>query len=582
MNKQKTLQEVITAKSLRSKAGSVYYSRGVGYFEDDCVDRLEIGEDYVSAIVHGSYRYKVKLSVVSNILYGTCNCPLGQDREFCKHQVALGLAYIHADNQAKKQKNKSTFNWTRFVKECTREEVEKIVFEMSVHCPKIIEKYRMENLPVTENALALELNSKIDSLVAMAEDCGYDDYDDYYDDYDEDDCNCEFSDGQRQLEIALDKIADKEDYTVLFKIAEYGIEQIRLTSTYQEEPVSEFLDSMLNYYIQAASFGIGTPEYLVNKIQTWEQNDSYCGFGNLKELFPELSQATKDLWYENAIKEWERMPALKMGSSSRNNYRRRLETRLLYLAKEHKNQKLILKIRKNNLSETSDVLALIDEYRACKMDKEILPLLQKAKSVFSNSRDIRNALTQEQQKLGNHDAALKIAWKEFENSPLCDEAFSFLIKTARQAKCSPEYLEKALKLLEEKELKQSNQRSYWGHNHSIRSRRIEILLDAGRNEQAWELGKDAHCYEELKLRLAKWRSKKNPTEAGEVCNQLLKKALVPTGDREYEHVIKLLKLYKEYMNMAEKQEQFQQYCQWIRTEYRRRKNLLALMSRHKF
>ena len=367
------LDQVLTAPALRKYAGATYYSRGEGYFKDGCVGKLEIGDDYVSAAVHGSHRYRVKLSNRNGTLHGSCNCPLGQDQEFCKHQVALGLTYL-ASRDGQKSKTPSRFDWKKFIKSCPREDLEKIVFAMSPHCPKIVEQYRMANLPFAGDALAAELKHKIDSLVTMAEDCGYND-DDYYDyDNDEEDCNEEFGDGLKQLETALSKLADKKDFKLLFTIAEYGIENIRKTSTYTEEPVSDFLDAMLRFYVQAAGAGIATPEYLEGKIRAWENASEYGGFGNLDALFDEFPEAVKELWYEKSHREWEKLPALKMGSKIDDSRRRHLETRLRAMAESRGEKDFFLEIRLRNLSNDRDVLELAAEYRRRKKPEAVLPL----------------------------------------------------------------------------------------------------------------------------------------------------------------------------------------------------------------
>ena len=110
---------------------------------------------------------------------------------------------------------------------------------------------------------------------------------------------------------------------------------------------------------------------------------------------------------------------------------------------------------------------------------------------------------------------------------------------------------------------------------------MEILLDAGQNEEEWELGKDAPCGESLKMHLVHWCGKEHPDDAAAIYNGLLEKALQPTGDDAYANVIKLLKDYKEYMEAAGKLSHFIPYCQWIKTEFKRRKNLIALMSRYR-
>lgn len=42
-------------------------------------------------------------------LDGECNCPDGHDGSFCKHLVALGLAFFDKQKNAPAEKNKSAF-----------------------------------------------------------------------------------------------------------------------------------------------------------------------------------------------------------------------------------------------------------------------------------------------------------------------------------------------------------------------------------------------------------------------------------------------------------------------------------------
>lgn len=85
----------------------------------------------------------------------------------------------------------------------------------------------------------------------------------------------------------------------------------------------------------------------------------------------------------------------------------------------------------------------------------------------------------------------------------------------------------------------------------------------------------------MKLRLARWRGREHPDDAATIYNGFLEKALRPISDDAYAHVIELFKGYKEYMDASGKASQFIAYCQWIKTEFKRRKNLIALMSRHR-
>ncbi|MEF9908494.1 SWIM zinc finger family protein [Streptomyces sp. P9-A2] len=75
---------------LRVLAGTRSFERGLGYL--DAVRGLEVGEGSVTAVVHGTDVYEVELTLGRDDgLLGWCDCPYGQEGNFCKHCVAVGL-----------------------------------------------------------------------------------------------------------------------------------------------------------------------------------------------------------------------------------------------------------------------------------------------------------------------------------------------------------------------------------------------------------------------------------------------------------------------------------------------------------
>ncbi len=82
-----------TEDDLRALAGPRSFGRARDYL--DAVDELEIGTDHVTATVYGSADYDVSLTADSaTALSGECDCPFGQDGNFCKHCVAVGLVVL--------------------------------------------------------------------------------------------------------------------------------------------------------------------------------------------------------------------------------------------------------------------------------------------------------------------------------------------------------------------------------------------------------------------------------------------------------------------------------------------------------
>ncbi|MCY0941430.1 SWIM zinc finger family protein [Streptomyces antarcticus] len=83
----------LAEEDLRRLAGARSFERGVGYLS--AVSRLEIGDQAITATVDGTDAYEVELTEdADGGLTGWCDCPYGQEGNFCKHCVAVGLTVL--------------------------------------------------------------------------------------------------------------------------------------------------------------------------------------------------------------------------------------------------------------------------------------------------------------------------------------------------------------------------------------------------------------------------------------------------------------------------------------------------------
>ena len=84
---------MFTREYLQSLATATVFSRGKDYFRSKSVGRITRAGDQFTAKVHGSYPYKVQLTLRPGGAKLKCNCPYDFDG-ICKHAVALGLAVL--------------------------------------------------------------------------------------------------------------------------------------------------------------------------------------------------------------------------------------------------------------------------------------------------------------------------------------------------------------------------------------------------------------------------------------------------------------------------------------------------------
>ncbi|MFE2558388.1 SWIM zinc finger domain-containing protein [Streptomyces sp. NPDC059352] len=87
---------------LRRLAGPRSFERGVGYLPS--VFALEISERSITATVEGTDTYEVELTECATGVTGRCDCPYGQEGNFCKHCVAVGLAVLRQTESVPQQR----------------------------------------------------------------------------------------------------------------------------------------------------------------------------------------------------------------------------------------------------------------------------------------------------------------------------------------------------------------------------------------------------------------------------------------------------------------------------------------------
>lgn len=90
------LSDWISRAALRDYAGEVIYQRGESYFRTGAVSRLRDEGGKVSARVSGSSAYRVELWTGGAEFHYDCTCPHAAEGNFCKHCVAVGLAFLDA------------------------------------------------------------------------------------------------------------------------------------------------------------------------------------------------------------------------------------------------------------------------------------------------------------------------------------------------------------------------------------------------------------------------------------------------------------------------------------------------------
>ncbi len=86
---------MFSKKDVQQLANSTSYQRGQSYFNSGSVKKIKRTGNVFEAVVHGSEKYDVSLTLdkKENIEDYDCDCPYDYDGA-CKHIVALGLTVL--------------------------------------------------------------------------------------------------------------------------------------------------------------------------------------------------------------------------------------------------------------------------------------------------------------------------------------------------------------------------------------------------------------------------------------------------------------------------------------------------------
>ena len=79
------------------------FERGVEYQAQGRVGALAVYQATITAVVHGTEEYSVRLWVEEGDLVSECTCPMGEEGYFCKHAVAVAREAVASDARARRR-----------------------------------------------------------------------------------------------------------------------------------------------------------------------------------------------------------------------------------------------------------------------------------------------------------------------------------------------------------------------------------------------------------------------------------------------------------------------------------------------
>lgn len=583
--------DFLSRQLLRDYAGSRSFERGEDYFKTGCVLGLEEYQGKVVAKVSGTHDYRVKLwAEDEDELEYDCNCPYAGEGNFCKHCVAVGLAWIAGRKSEIKQKSEGKRRSTNLddVKNYlqTREKPELIEMLMQQVLENETLRGQLLLAVAKSNPQGIDVRTYRKELKRVFDTSDYD-YDDYYSDFGS-------SEDVENVIGSIQDLFDERHFETVIDLCEYGLKLASkaINDVHESDGGLETaIEDLQELHLAACEKAKPDAEKLAARLFEWELNDGYDVFYNAADRYADvLGKKGLTIYRQLIEKEWEKLPALKPGDEkSYGGNRWRITNMMESLARAEGDIEKLVEIKSRDLSSQYNYYEIAEIYRENKQYDKALEWAERGVRDFPKAERVDwrlgEFLADEYHRRGRHDEAMQIVWKHFaENAEL--GSYNKLKEHAGQVKPQAawkQWREKALKFIrQEIAERKKNKSGGWYFRPADNSLLVKIFLHDGFPEEAWQEAVKGGCGEDLWLQLAEIREKDHPADALKIYHDRIEPKIKETNNQAYEQAVVWIKEVKRLMSRLDRESEFEDYLTALRVNYKIKRNFIKLLDSTKW
>ena len=571
------LDTVITVDNLMDLAGSKVFWRGESYFSGNAVGRVRVMGDRIKARVQGTEVYQVELWESDGRLGYDCTCPHAADGYFCKHCVAVGLAWIGGaadrpdvdDEDGTAGSRTPTDPW------------------------KLIQSYLETQPQETLVSLLMEIVQRDDrlyqSLLLKAERgrSGSDQakrfrraIEDATRSFDGEWQSAEeFAEDLGAVIDALEELLEPESATLLIDLTEYAIERAERAMQHIEDEEGEgveVVERLGELHQEACRLAPPDPVELAERLFRLEGRQDLQFVSFSPDTYSEaLGKRGLKRYRELVEAQWRNLSPPDAGRYDPQYAR--LKRLIECLAKLDGNIEELVAIRARDLDSSSSYLDIAEIWTQAGEPERALEWAERGLAAFPEKTDncLRDFLVAAYLERGRRDESLALTWVQFDEQPGL-MGYQKLKAVAERLGVWPEQRERALKRLEEYIQAEAAKTSQWRPKPSEPnySPRVEIALW----EEDPEAGLDAigrgTCDPRLLIRLAGQLEAGQPDEAMKLYRRIIQPTIEQTNSRAYEEAVKLIRRVGELMEQQDRMSEFREYVEGLRASYKAKRNFI--------
>lgn len=594
-----SVSAVLSATLLEEQAGWLIFERGVNYADHGHVTALEATDAEITAVVLGSSPYRVTIRLADGLLTFDCSCPMGDDRAFCKHLVAVGLEVAGDDPHARDPapagdvarhleggdhdrgggEHVDRGQIDAWLAAQPAERLRALLAERAVRDPDLGRE--LGRLAAAEGQGVLDLapyRAAIEDAFAF-EDVGGFGFVRYRDAWE----------WRHEVEAVLDDLdalLESGFAAEVVELAEMVLVELNGSVGHVDDSdghLYELFERAMALHLAACRQAPPDPDALAEKLFRWALDfelDRYLGA--IGDYAPVLGDDGLAAYRALAEAQWADLPTLTPGDDPRDRFtdRFRIRTIMEQLAVATGGLDDLLEVMARDQSSGYAFLRIAEACRAHGRDDLALEWAERGRAAFPAELRLLELLVDLHTAAPRPAQAMDTAREVFTRAPSLD-AYRRFRSCAEASDAWPDEREPALAGLRDalERRRQEAEKSPPLRHRPGGDTLVEILLFEDDIDAAWRAAEAYGCRPDLELQLAKRRADQHPFDALAVYQRHLDRALEPAKDHAYAEVVRLLTLMRPLHQRLGQEADFVRLVTEIRTDYKRRRNLIKRLDR---
>ncbi len=583
------LAALLDISAIVALAGPRSFERGVDYQAQGRVGALTVSDDAIEATVIGTDPYSVRIAAQNGRIISFCSCPMGDAGAFCKHCVALALAWTEPaagriwGGDADRRRPPSepvdrTDDWVddssddsveAFLGDLDRESlVELIVTEMA-HDEALDARVRLRATAASDSGVrglvaALERATAVHGFLDYAEVPA-------------------FASDVEVVADTVETIIDDGHAAAAVDLAERGLRRIGSAIELADDS-DGFLGDLLRRFeeIHLAACTVAQPEpvELAQRLFRWELNGDWDVFSGAAERYADvLGEAGLAEYRRLAEVEWDKVPKRGPGE---HRYRDETVDSHAEFAATHMMESLarasgdldeLVAVMSRDLSFAYHYVRIAELYRDAGRGDDVLDWAERGVEAFPKRTDVRlrEFLADAYLECSRDDDAMVLIWAAFEERPE-PEAYQRLRRYAERIDTWPDWRPRALEAVRDRIAA-----------HGLDGTTlVSIYTWEGEIDAAWKAARDHGCERSTLLRLAKQSEKTRPDDALAVLQAEVHEVLGVANRRAYTEAIGLLRRIERLMGRMGQSDGFRAYAAKVRAANARRPAFCSMFDAARF